>query len=450
MMRICATVVAGLVMAQGALAQQGSVLGLQITDSLVTPPGAYVATVTPGGDAESAPIYEGDVITGLDGQPVTSAAVLRRLLAQHKAGQPVRITLAHPGGRQVQFTMTPREASQTPASTERAASQNAPAAIAPAAPSVRWATFSDPVEHAFTIELPAGWSARGGVRRMSAVEVRAWAAATSPDGSIELFFGDPDVPIYTQPSPLLRAGGFHEGMVYSPGYGQQFVVMAYRAGAAFASEWGSGRIGKGCGGVTAIGARPLPQATRQIDMAYAAGGVRTHIEAGEANFDCTQRGIPAKGYVFAATELVETQGSALWNVKVLAGFIASAARAPDAAALLSHAVASFRIDEAWAARASATAAKVSQIVTETNKVVSESIREPFEAMGAAHDRTRTGFGEATLGVRTYVDPNTHERRTMPNSAERVWVCTGNRWVPTATSQAPETGCTEAQVVPPGR
>jgi hypothetical protein len=239
-------------------------------------------------------------------------------------------------------------------------------------------------------------------------------------------------------------------MVYNPGYGQQFLVMAYRTGAAFASEWGSRRIAKGCGGVTGQGARPLPQATRQIDMAYAAGGVRTHVEAGETVFDCTRRGIPAKGYVFAATELVETQGSALWNVKVLAGFIANAARAPEAASLLSHTVATFRIDEAWAARASATAAKVSQIVTETNKVVSDSIREPFEAMGAAQDRSRTGFGEATLGVRTYVNPATNERKSMSNSAERVWVCAGNRWVPTISTQAPEQGCTEAQVVPPGR
>jgi hypothetical protein len=44
------------------------------------------------------------------------------------------------------------------------------ATIAPLA--VRWVKFTDPVEHAFTIDVPAGWRVSGGIKRMSAVAVR--------------------------------------------------------------------------------------------------------------------------------------------------------------------------------------------------------------------------------------------------------------------------------------
>jgi hypothetical protein len=56
--------------------------------------------------------------------------------------------------------------------------------------------FTDPAEHAFTIELPAGWAVDGGVRRVSDVYVPYWVRAVAPNGAIEIFFGDPDVPMF--------------------------------------------------------------------------------------------------------------------------------------------------------------------------------------------------------------------------------------------------------------
>src|SRR5579863_9694063 len=59
---------------------------------------------------------------------------------------------------------------------------------APSAPSVggqiAWSVFTDPMEHAFTMDVPSGWSVHGGVHRISAIQVPFSVRAVSPDGGI--------------------------------------------------------------------------------------------------------------------------------------------------------------------------------------------------------------------------------------------------------------------------
>src|ERR1700739_3622020 len=105
------------------------------------------------------------------------------------------------------------------------------ASLAPLA--VRWVKFVDPVKHAFSIDVPASWRVAGGVKRMSTVDIRSGVEAVSPDSTIDLFYGDPTVPVYTVPSPMLAAGGLRQGMTYSPGYGNQFLIEPYLNGQAF-------------------------------------------------------------------------------------------------------------------------------------------------------------------------------------------------------------------------
>ena len=121
-------------------------------------------------------------------------------------------------------------------------------------------------------------------------------------------------------------------------------------------------------------------------MAYAQGGVRTSILAGEASFSCTSNGVPASGYVFAATELVQSQMSSLWDVKTFVGFIATTSRAAGASGVLSHVVASFAIDPAWQARQQEIARQFDRIVAQSNAAVSHAIIENGKALAASSDR----------------------------------------------------------------
>ncbi|HLG89389.1 MAG TPA: hypothetical protein VKZ79_19595 [Alphaproteobacteria bacterium] len=250
-------------------------------------------------------------------------------------------------------------------------------------PGIEWTKFVDPAEGAFSLDVPAGWQVSGGSRRMNAVEVRSGVDIVSPDGTIRIFYGDVGIPIYALPSPPLTQLGIGVGGVYSPGVGQQFIVMPYLNGGAFADQWGAQRVARSCGEVAPIGAQGRPDVGRGIDQVFAAYGVQRWIDAGEANFSCSLQGAPAVAYVFAATEMVRTQTSALWDVKSLVGYIAARSRATEANALVGRIVASFRVDLAWAARQQQMPAHTSAIVAATNQIVASAVAQNGRALRAS-------------------------------------------------------------------
>ena len=238
--------------------------------------------------------------------------------------------------------------------------------------------------------MPAGWRVSGGIKRMSTVDIRSGVEAVSPDNTIDLFYGDPSMPVYTPPSPMLTAGGLRQGMTYSAGYGNQFLIEPYLNGQAFSAQWGQTRVAKDCTNVTRTGARARPDANQAIDMAYAQGGARTSLLAGESVFTCNLRGMPGAGYVFAATELVQTQVSSLWDVKSLVGFVSAAPRGGAAYTLLGHMVASFAINPQWQIAQNQTAAQTSRIVAQQNAFVSNAIIQNGRtlAIDQRYDRPR--------------------------------------------------------------
>jgi len=304
--------------------------------------------------------------------------------------------------------------------------------------------FTDPNEHAFTIAVPEGWRVQGGTRRVSAVDVRPWMDAVSPDGGIDLFFGHPELPPYMVPNQMLEMGGFREGTVYN-----QSVVLRYQPGVIFASQWGAARIAQSCAGVSRQGAGALPRPSQQIGNAFSAVGIQLTASAGEAGFACSLRGAPGLGYVFAATTLVEAQSVAMWYVHTVVGFIASAQQASQAAVLLSHVAGSYAIDPNWAARQGQTALAVSRITSETQRAVSQSISEPFWNRGAAHDRSMQAFSQAIRGVQTYRDPVTGTQREL-DIRPHQWTDASEHLYWSNSSNPPFPGAREMPVVPPGQ
>lgn len=70
---------------------------------LETPRGALVAQVEAGGPADRAGLKSGDVVLGVDGEPVVGSGDLPALLAQHAAGDSIRLDVWRDGKR-VQLT----------------------------------------------------------------------------------------------------------------------------------------------------------------------------------------------------------------------------------------------------------------------------------------------------------------------------------------------------------
>lgn len=74
------------------LGMQVVVIPQDVAEQFNTAPGLFVEGVTAGGPAEQAGIEPGDIITALDGQPATDAAVLTRLKLTKEVGDTVEIT----------------------------------------------------------------------------------------------------------------------------------------------------------------------------------------------------------------------------------------------------------------------------------------------------------------------------------------------------------------------
>ncbi|WP_197675184.1 S1C family serine protease [Microterricola viridarii] len=73
------------------LGMQVVVIPQDVAAQFNTAPGLYVEGVTAGGPAEQAGLQSGDIITALDGEPATSAAVLTKLKLTKKVGDTVEV-----------------------------------------------------------------------------------------------------------------------------------------------------------------------------------------------------------------------------------------------------------------------------------------------------------------------------------------------------------------------
>ena len=104
-----------------------------------------------------------------------------------------------------------------------------------------WVTMVDPQEHAFSIDVPQGWKAYGGMFRSNAVEVKPFIDMTSPDGEVNLRVGDASIPSYELPNPRLQ--GLRQR--YSRTASRQFVAP-YASGDQFAARYGQSRFGSIC------------------------------------------------------------------------------------------------------------------------------------------------------------------------------------------------------------
>jgi S1-C subfamily serine protease len=77
---------------RGALGIQGS----DAVDPLGNPVGVIVTRVLPGGGAKTAGIKAGDVITAINGQPISTLADLQDILAPLPPGAKVQVTYLGP------------------------------------------------------------------------------------------------------------------------------------------------------------------------------------------------------------------------------------------------------------------------------------------------------------------------------------------------------------------
>jgi hypothetical protein len=166
-----------------------------------------------------------------------------------------------------------------------------------------WTTVRDTQEQVFSVDVPRGWNAHGGLLRKGPLDPRVQVDMVSPDGRIEMRLGDWGVPPFTVPSGQMERLGFTEGKVYAPGHPPTATIIArYRSGLDFAAFYARVRFAKTCQTFE-------PKSQKSIDPIFspAREGAMT-TTAGEAVYRCVQNGQEKMAYTYAESGLYQANG----------------------------------------------------------------------------------------------------------------------------------------------
>jgi hypothetical protein len=277
---------------------------------------------------------------------------------------------------------------------------------------LRFRTFRDPSEGAFTTQVPAGWRAEGELVRRGPTEAYPRVEAVAPGGRIRVFAGLKDPRTYATPN----AAGVPEGTEL-PYAGATLVVQHYVPGAEFARNLAE--HGLGCDGVTVLGGGDRPGAGAAIAQAFQSSGVQVGYDVGDVHFGCASA--RRRGYVVAATVLADTGSVGTWAVDKLFGYqAATAADERVARAALQRLAASWRIDPQWEARQQQTTAQVAAITRKADNEIAGLIDSTYADKQAVDDEVSRNWSNATLGETDVRDPGTGQEYKVESGSNFYW------------------------------
>jgi serine protease Do len=84
---------------RGTIGISGATVTSDVSSAYNMPVGVYVAQILENGGAASSDLREGDIITALNGQEITSMAGLQKQLQYYKAGTEVTLTVQRQDGK---------------------------------------------------------------------------------------------------------------------------------------------------------------------------------------------------------------------------------------------------------------------------------------------------------------------------------------------------------------
>lgn len=201
-------------------------------------------------------------------------------------------------------------------------------------PSAAWTRFEDPLEKAFTLDVPQDWTVKGGMFRLGYSDERIMVDLRSPDGKISLRLGDVAIPTYFPPDQL-----HGEGEVYDLGAQAQGTVARYRTGQEFAALYASSRFKSQCSALTS---QPAEGAALPDGYLPAGGGKAT---SGQAVYRCESNAGARTVYAWSKTTLA----GQLWQVQ-LASFIAAPEQRALALSVVARCEQSFKLTPDWQER----------------------------------------------------------------------------------------------------
>jgi hypothetical protein len=202
-------------------------------------------------------------------------------------------------------------------------------------PNVNWTQYTDPFEQAFSLQVPQGWTVQGGLFRMGYSDERPMVNLKSPDGQVEIRFGDVSVPSYTPPNPYHT----REGEIYDLGAQAQMVVEHYRTGPEYAVMYAHSRFAHQCRNPQA------PPSVTEFSVPDVIPVSGDQVSAGQIAYVCQTD----SGQKIALTYVKTVRVGQIWQVATLVSIMAPSGRLDDARSIALHSAQSFHLSQQWMA-----------------------------------------------------------------------------------------------------
>jgi hypothetical protein len=268
-------------------------------------------------------------------------------------------------------------------------------------PDAGWVKWTDPIEGAFTIDVPAGWQVTGGTLRPTPADSRCVIQARAADGSAQIFIGDEKTPNFVEPQSFFMMAP-PEGSWYSPG----MMVMNFRTGEQYAREYGL-KFFSWLSGQPASLAFSNPDPAAEMNFPRQGLLPGAFVSAGLAQFSIFSPQRPGVGVVSAVVIRNPMPGSigALWNVGLINRVaVVDGAMTMPTVELMRHMLASFAFvvkaaagtptaatappgpaNPAGPAHAGAANADPAQIWRELQQAQTQAIQDETKNAQAAYD-----------------------------------------------------------------
>jgi len=299
-----------------------------------------------------------------------------------------------------------------------------------------YSTFSDPLEQAFTIQVPSGWKTVGGLARRAALQINPFVRSLSPDKRTYLIIGEPTLPSYVPPNQMRNTLGYREGKMFNSGLGGLSMVLHYMNGTEFARVYGQTAMQGLCTNLRFSGSRERSDMASNADRLVPTV-IPSISTGGEARFTCMHGHEEMEARMEVVTRT--TRDNVMWNVIFLKGFIAPKSQADKAEEILTHVGASFSFNAAWSQRQSQIDQAAADQINRNMQQYFRQERAVINNLNAA-DENFSSMDDIISGYSTYHDAATGNDYKLSNTNPYKWAdnSTG-RIVSTPTNIPPTWG-----------
>ena len=200
--------------------------------------------------------------------------------------------------------------------------------------------WQDPIQGAFAVQVPFGWTVRGGMSDLFGVLAINFNVI-SPDSRNFIGTGTTPIEWGILLTPELEAEGWSDGDMVAGDSGLFIAISPFRTGAKAAQLLADGRVQPNCDAYQML-------ATNDEDTFEDENGVI--YSSGEAQFKCTINDVAYSGFYYATTVAYPIEGiGTVWTVDTLYSFFLLPNNLPIAVNALQYMLKTFHFNPEWLA-----------------------------------------------------------------------------------------------------